>query len=248
MLRKNMFSINLDRDDLVTDHEELIIRRESAELSAKRNELNNGLHKAIMKSIGIKDPLRICALIAVAIGLAFWSAVFEEYTDSQVFLTLPACIGVLFFAVAILLFVIGKIRKKDSKTDTALDAIDNEFEKLNEQSCLDMNVPKDAQEAEVFIYMYDEEHMKNADEEERVYENDTVSVFEEDGKLCLYYFDCVMAIEKNSIEDVVKVEKEIAFGEWLKDISHDQGEYLQYNIVKEEGPPHAKAISQKAGG
>lgn len=82
---------------------------------------------------------------------------------------------------------------------------------------------------EIFGYFYRENFAPD-----EPYDVDRVTIFEEDGKLCMQYVGIVIAVPMDSIEAVVKLGDTIIFNDWIKDVSHDSDEFLQYHIEKRQ--------------
>lgn len=227
-MRQNMFSINMDSKSVI-DHENLILRRESAELSAKRQELDKLLDKAL--NINLKKILwRILPPYIIAgIGMLIGSIAFEAFEENGAFPIVPTAIAGILIVVGILLAFLNhkKDKAEETEKDTALEQGYDAFGDFNEQVKRDLRVPEDAVDVEVFTILYSEKDDKN---EEFAYSNDTTTAFVEDGNLCFWYGEAVIGFPMSDIEALVKVNEPITFDAWMPDDPHDSFKYMQYGV------------------
>jgi hypothetical protein len=233
MTRKNLFSINTSSKRAVgIDNETFVLQRESTELSAKRDSLNeelaNAMHKTIKKSL-----LRLLpAFLGCGLGVILGSVAFEIFESKEVF---PAALGI----VAGMLFVAGivygvingkKQKENEDKPDEGMEELDDKYEAFNAEVKRELGIPEDAPQVDILTYMYslDDKTKKT------VYSGDTANVFIEDGKLCFWYGEAVVGFPMSEIEALVKVNEPITFEGWMPDDPHDSLKYAQYDIEKKE--------------
>lgn len=232
MTRENMFLIDLDDDANEIEHPSLILRRESAALTARRDELDKefgkALHKSIKKDVG-KMLFRLLSPLAL-LGLGGLLLAFEP---SLLALKVVAIILMLTGA-ALLIYNCKKQKSKEpneDELDEELDSGDDTYSMFNKQVKKELHVPFDAQEVEVFTTMFS----KDTDKKEKtVYTNDTPSAFIEDGKLCFWYGSSVVGFPMSEIEALVKVNNPITFDSWMADAPHDGIQYAKYDIKMKE--------------
>ncbi len=216
MERTNVFTSGVDSITVI-DHSELILRKESQEITDKRGEISNSFKKRLRASIG----LAMLPKVLMCVGILFlFYGVIDLIQGKE--LNIPfLVIGI----VLIGLYLIVKFVLK-SKQSGLFDEIGKELEDLNELSGAELNVPSDAKDVEVFAYLYNKDGDPSKAPE--CYDNDPTKIFEEDGRLCFYYGGAIIGIDKNSIEQVVKVNSPITFSSW----DDDRGDFKQYDIVK----------------
>ena len=222
MSRKNLFDINMESERVI-DHEEFILRRENAELAAKRKELNEHLGKDIMRSVKKNVFSSLLPIISLFFAMILCAIAFRA--DKGI-AYIPFALAGVFIVVAAVLHFRNKKKEKSEEKDSLFDDIDNEYGALNKLVRKDLDIPDEAVEIEIFTNMYSD------DDEElvKVYTNDTASVFEEQGKLCFLYGSVVIGFDLSELESVVRVEDEIVFESWCKDVPYDRGSYMQYKI------------------
>ena len=232
MERKNMFSINLD-DDSVIDSEELILRRESAELFQKREALSDQLSDALKKNLK-KSLYRILPpYIMAGIGVLLGSTAFEIAESEEKF---PIALGIiagllLVVGIAWIMIAAKKAKAGDEEPDENLECLDKEYDAFNAQVKQELQIPAQAADVEVFVTMHSAARDKKAT---FAYTNDTPSAFVEDGKLCFWYGEAVVGFSMSEIESLAKVNKPITFDTWLADDPHDSLKYVRYDIEKKE--------------
>jgi hypothetical protein len=230
MNRENLFMINIDNDDSSIDREEFVIRRENAQIKSDRAELDEKMIKAIHKTVfGAHSVFMIFSCLFLLLGIYLGFVTLTDYFDSKTVPTLPLCLTCVFLVLSGIFAIFKKMFEKKSEENSPVNALDQSYARLNEISRRDLGVPSDAETAEIFCHFYDCDF--SSDEP---YNVDTVTVFEEDGKLCLHHVGVVVAVPINSIESVVKLSDPVIFSDWTKDESHDSAEYLQYNIQKKQ--------------
>ena len=230
MKRENLFMIDLDKDDTVIDREEFILRRESALVEAERKELDEKLSKSILKSVfGIYGFMTLFFGLFLMAGLCCGVVTLFHYFETKVFSTIPLCMAVLFLILSGVFGVLKKVLDKKKKQHDHINAMDDEYGRLNEISKRELKIPSDAKTVEIFGHFYHEDSATD-----KPYDVDEVAIFEEDGKLCLHHVGIVIAVPIDSIEGVVKLGDTITFSDWMKEVPHDSDEYLQYHIVKRQ--------------
>jgi hypothetical protein len=225
MSRENLFSINLDSEKVI-DREELILRKESDELAAKRAELNKRLSGDILKSVNKSVFSSLFPIISTFIAFVLCAIALR---DEGKISPLPFALAGVFLVMAVVLVARNKKREK-SNDDHDLDAIDGEYAVFNELVKKELGIPEKAKEIEIFTDMYSEED-KDAD---KIYTNDTAYVFKEGDIFCFGYGSVVLGIPLSAIESIVRVDEEVAFESWGKDVPYDRGNYMQYKIKKIE--------------
>ena len=214
MERSNIFSVNLNSEKLI-DHEEFIVRRESAELSEERKRLyDKRFNSAMATPTKVKAVFRYLTVVCVYLGI---TEILDYINDDgfSFWTVLGATIGL---SVCVIFQVIGRLfeKKKASKDD----ALSKEFEDLARLTENELNIPSSAKEVDVFVYLYDENGQVN-----EAYENEAVKVFEERGKLCIHFLRAVIGIPIESIESVEFMDYPIEFLEWNKKAAYDSEEY-----------------------
>ncbi len=223
MERENLFSINLDSDKVI-DREELVIRRESEELSAKRDVLNKQLMRSFHKSTR-KTLLRLfIPFISVMLGIVF----FVFSLDNGNLHTASLIVAIVLFAVGAISFIKNRNAKNSKAHSEELDDVNDGYGSLNELVRNELCVPFDAKEIDIFTCMYSEKKKDN----DKIHSTNTAHVFEENGKLCFWYGKVILAIPLSSIEAIVKVDEEVKFDAWTKDSEYDSFDYSHYEIKK----------------
>ena len=231
MERKNLFSINID-DESVIDNEEFVLRRESAELSAKRDQLSEELTKAVQKSIKKSFLRMLPTFLGCGIGVLMGSIAFEIFESREKFPAVLGIIaGVLFVAGIVYAVINGKRAKaNEDKPEAHMEELDQKFEAFNAEVKRELGVPEDAPQVDLLTYMYSPDDKTK----KTVYSGDTANVFVEDSKLCFWYGEAVIGFPMDEIEALVKVNESITFGGWMPDDPHDSLKYTQYGIEKKE--------------
>lgn len=228
MERANLFSVDVDKDDGIIDHDMFILRRESAVVRAERRRLKEQLSKSLLKSvIGGASISNLFAILLLLMALCSLVIGLITYFESGTFSVPVGIMAGVGFVLAGVCFVIKTVLKKKGGADTVIDQLNDEYGELNKISERELGIPSDAKPVELFQYWHDEKG-KYGDR----YVNDTLSVFEERGNLCLYFGSAVIAVPIDSIEAVVKVRDKIFLSDWMKDEPDDGEEYRQYNIVR----------------
>jgi hypothetical protein len=207
----------------VIDHEEFILRRENAELAAKRKALNERLGKDIMSSVKKNVFSSLLPIISLFFAMILCAIAFRA---AEGIAYIPFAIAGVLIVVAAVLHFRNKKKEKSEDNDPLLDDIDNEYGALNKLVRKDLDIPEEAVEIEIFTNMYSDDDAEPV----KVYTNDTASVFEEKGKLCFFYGSVVIGFELSDLEAVVRVEDQIVFDSWCKDVPYDRGSYMQYKI------------------
>lgn len=240
MERENLFSSDMSRDELVViDRGEFIIRRDSATVESEKKRLKSQIYRAILLK-GISGRRSVLPIICrFSFLLAFYSA---ARAIIDYFETKEPIENSRFIVVAFLLIVSGVTflieRGKISKKESNLKKLNDEYDILCEDAERAMDIPRDAATAEIFCNCYD-----YTDLHPEAYVNNDVKVFGEGGRLCFYYKGCVIAVAKESIEAVVKVNQTAKFTDWLKGTPYGKGEYEQYGIEKTDGVELDKVYS-----
>lgn len=230
MKRENLFRINMEKDEMVIDREAFILRRESAPIKAERNELDGKLAKSILKSVfGIQSVATLFFGVFLIAGLCCGLVTLFRYFEIKVLSVLPLCMAFLFLIVSGVFWVLKKMLDKKNEENDPVDAMDDEYDRLNAISKRELKIPSDAKTVKIFGHFYEGDSIPN-----EPYDVDEVAIFEEDGKLCLHHIGFVIAVPIDSIEAVVKLGDTITFNDWMKDVPHDSDEYLQYHIVKRQ--------------
>ena len=230
MERENLFMIDIEKDETVIDREEFILRRESAPVKDKRKELDEKLTKSILKSVfGIHGLMTVFVGLFLMAGLFCVLVTLFHYFETKEFSTIPLCMAILFLTLSGFFWTFKKTLDKKKEGNDPLNAMDDEYYRLNEISKRELKIPSDAKTVEIFGHFY---HKDSAPDEP--YDVDEMEIFEEDGKLCLRHVGTVIAVPIDSIEAVVKLGDTITFSDWTKDVPYDSDEYLQYHIVKRQ--------------
>lgn len=226
MKRKNLFTVNIDADRAI-EHGALILCTESEERGAQRKELEERLQKALKKSIRRTLVPYFVAWVAVMAGvMGAWRTV-TGLIEAQELSPFTLILSVVFFAVALVFFLIHRRREKSEAPDPAMEAVDAEFGKLNDAVREELGVPADARAVEVFTEMYSEDD----EEPSSTYVNDEAHVFLREDRLCFWY-GAVIAIPLESLEGIVRVRVPVTFESWAKDEPFDGERYLPYGIQK----------------
>ncbi len=223
MQRENLFSINLDSDKVI-DREELVIRRESEELSAKRAALNKQLMGSFHKSTRNTLLQLFISFISVMLGIVLFVFSFDNGNVHAVSLI----VAIVLFAVGAISFIKNRNAKNSKAHSEELDDVNDGYGSLNELVRNDLCVPFDAKEIDIFTNMYSERKKDS----EKTHSTDTAHVFEEDGNLCFWYGKGIISIPLSSIESLVKVDEEVKFDAWTKDAEYDSFDYSHYEIKK----------------
>ena len=232
MERENLFCMNLDDEDAIIDHEEFILRRVSADTAAKGKAIREEVASFVFKGISKGFWLQCVALGALALAVLCLVRTVLGFIETG---TLPLAFALLTLAFGFAAGVLYTVRRKQSakneeKLDQGLASFDGEYDCYVREVKHELTIPEGTVAAEVFTRMYS----KDMPEADAPYTPDTVELFAEDGKLCLFYGDAVLAVPLSAIDAVVRVEKSITFDAWNKEIRHDKGDYLQYKISFEE--------------
>ena len=223
MKRENLFKNNLDSECII-DHEEFVLRRESDELTEKRNELDNRLGEEVKKTIQKGLFFFAGPLFGLILGILFAVIAVDEYLKTNTLQPLPTLFAVLSLCAALVIFLISK--KKHEEIDPKFDNLDHEYGDLTTLSKTELHVPENAPTIEIFTDLYSEED----NESDGVYTNEETTVFEENGMLCFYYGSAVIGFPLSEIEAIVKTDLPIFFSSWDKEVPYDGDEYAQYNI------------------
>ena len=158
MERENLFRVDLDseKDDVVIDREEFILRRESAAVAAEREALNEKWRKSLLKSvIGVHSVMNICFVLCLLGGLLCGLMTLIEYLESKVLSEALLATTILVLALSVVFLVLKVVfGKKEGKNDSP-DAIDDELGRLNEISKRELRVPSDARKVELFWQFYE---------------------------------------------------------------------------------------------
>ena len=232
MERENLFRINLDDENSTVDHEELILRRVSAETAKKEKALNERLVSAFSKGVGKQLWLFFLPLGFLLAALVFLARVIAVFSEAKT-LALPAALVslVLFFAAGVSYAIYRKHKNDGDETfDKTLSSLSEDFGDYHTIVKKELCVPDTAKFIEVFTRMYS----NDSSDDDEAYTNDTVEVFAEGENLCFLYGDVILAVPLSSIEAVVKVGERITFDSWNKEIRHDKGDFLQYKIAYHE--------------
>lgn len=214
MERENIFRINLNEDKLI-DREEFIIRRESAAVSEERKKLDDRMFKTAMKGVSkARSILHTATVICIYIGIRQ----ILDYIDTKEFSVLGILTAIVGLIICVMFQIAGKVltRKSESKKE----ALNKEYDELCRISERDLNVPASAKTVDIFTYLYDENGQIN-----EAYANEEVKIFEDDRKLCVYFFEAVIGIPIESIESVVYIDYPIEFSGWNKEAPYDSEEY-----------------------
>ena len=224
MKRENLFRFNLENEDSTIEHEALILRSEREELHAKRHELTGKFVSTLVK--GVFNVYVVLMFVFGALGLASIGAAATDYFETKTLSVLTLGVALLFLALAGVCAIIHKVKFGNSKEDEELDSIDDALADLEKTSRSELGVPDNATVVDVFVTTCENDPV------DEPYSVDEFSLFEEDGKLCLYYSGDVIAVPIAGVEEVVKIDDEILFENWNKDASHDSAEYAEYQIVE----------------
>ena len=232
MERKNIFSTNVDSEPII-DNEAFVLRRESAEIAAKRKELGEKLSEALKKAIKKSILRTLPAYITAGVGILLGTIAFDKMESGEKF---PIALGVIagvLIVVGIVLAIIHhkKTKAEENKPDKNLELLDKLYGDFDEEVKKDLGVPSDAPELEIFIHTYSTDDKKK---KETVYELYPTIAFIEDDKLCFWYGESVIGFPMSEIEALVKVNTPITFGSWTSDDPHDSPKYAQYGIEKKE--------------
>lgn len=232
MMRKNIFHTNLDSEQIIDD-ESFVLRREAAEISAKRKDLGEQLNKAIKKSIKQSLLRTLPAYITAGVGMLLGSIAFEIFEEKEKF---PAVLGI----IAGILIVVGiglailnhkRTKAKEDEPDENLEELDNLYGDFDEEVKKDLAVPADAVEVHFFAHTYSADDKKK---KKTVYDLYPCLAFIEEEKLCFWYGEAIIGFPMSEIEALVKVNEPITFDSWLSDDPHDSLKYAQYGIEKKE--------------
>lgn len=231
MNRQNLFSINI-HDTNVIDNEAFVLRRESAELSAKREKLNEELSQAFHKTIKKAILRMLPAFLACALGLILGSVAFETFQSNEVF---PTILGILAGMLLVAGIVYGAINHKkqkenENKPDKDMEALDEKYEDFHTTVKSELGIPENAPQVDILTYRYSNNDQKI----KSLIDMDTANVFVEDGKLCFWYGEAVIGFPMSEIEALVKVNEPITFDSWMPDDPHDSLKYAQYGIEKKK--------------
>ena len=228
----NAFSLNADKDDASFDCDVLISRKIDGELAQRKKELDVRFGEQtsrLLKGVATGALLPLLPILAGFVLLAVAVVLF----DSNIALT-------------ILLGVIGAIclvwgfynNKKKANNDSDPYSKDPEYkkfsddlDKLYEDCRVAMNVPESSPEIDVFTYMYTQKDGKTCNFiSEGVFVNEVMQVFRENDSLCFFINECVWSVPFDKIEKIVKIDEDIMFSGWNKEIPFDRGNYMQYKI------------------
>ena len=232
MERENLFTCNLDDEDSIIDREEFILRKESEALAEKGKALMEQVLSSMDKGLKKKIFLAVLPFFLLLIGCLSVRYAVSGYQDTHALPLTPSLIALFSFFFAGVLFFVSKKKEKEeeAKEKASLNAFDGDFDAFQKERKKDLAVPEDATELEVFATAYS----KDDPYKDGAYTNESVEIFGEGGKLCLLYGGVVIAIPVSEIHAFVKVDAPILFDTWMKDVSHDRGDFLQYNIQKTE--------------
>jgi hypothetical protein len=232
MIRKNIFHTNLDSGQII-DNESFVLRRENAEISAKRKNLGDQLSEAIKKSIKQSLLRTLPAYITAGVGMLLGTIAFEIFEKKEKF---PAVLGI----IAGILIVVGiglailnhkKTKAKEDEPDENLEQLDNLYDDFDEEVKKDLGIPADAVDVQFFTHTYSANDKK---EKKTVYDLYPCLAFIEEEKFCVWYGEAVIGFPMNEIEALVKVNEPITFDSWMSDDPHDSLKYAQYGIEKKE--------------
>lgn len=230
MQRENLFMINIHSDDEQIDRKELILRRENPIIKADREALNEKLGKAIMKNaFGPAGVMMILSTLFLMGGLCFGLLTVVDYLREKSISPIVLGVAVVSLALGGIFALIRKNIDKKNEENSPLDALDESYARIAELSRRDLGVPSDAKRIELFAHFYDE-----SDAPDEAYDIDEVEAFVEDGKLCLYHIDVVIAIPLDSIEGIVKCGDTVRFKDQTRDSLDDSEEYSKYGIEKKQ--------------
>ena len=185
MIRKNIFHTNLDSGQII-DNESFVLRRENAEISAKRKNLGDQLSEAIKKSIKQSLLRTLPAYITAGVGMLLGTIAFEIFEKKEKF---PAALGI----IAGILIVVGiglailnhkKTKAKEDEPDENLEQLDNLYGDFDEEVKKDLGIPADAVDVQFFTHTYSANDKK---EKKTVYDLYPCLAFIEEEQLCVWY-------------------------------------------------------------
>lgn len=234
MERINVFRLNADSDEMKIDHEELVLRRESAALTKERTDVNSRYGKQMLRSLFGEAKLYVFLVVVLLLAGVFLFLSLTSKEGFQPAFALPS--GIVFLAVLFAL-ILRRKRGKGEDEDAKLKEIDEEYGRLCAISEKELRIPSDAKKLEIMTYYY---HEKGEDEE---VVNDDMRLFEENGAICFYWGGAVYGFSRDSVTALVKVEKELSFPEWWKDEPYDGEKYANCGIKKHEDDGYMESYS-----
>ncbi len=238
MARINMFTENVSADkacDDAFDCEELVTRRLDSILKKEQEQIDKEMEKHLSKMIPLLSIWFVIELIGVLVGFVLLFFAVSQFSENASVALSAGLIGVIALAIAGIVWLWQKKGKKPHEESDEYKAFSDKRERFYQRCERSLHVPEDAPEIDVFTYLYSEEKgIRKSICENDGYVNEIMRVFAEDGKLCLFYVDCVWGIPLDAIEELREIDEEIYFAAWNKDIPHDGGDYLQYQITYRE--------------
>ena len=228
MQRKNLFSMDVSKDDSQYECQQFKVRGISAALKKESDELNEELDKYIEKAINsslflpmIKVFLPVIAVFLFAIGIYFYSL-----GSVVVAIVMLALAGVSIGLIKTLSRVEKNKEEKRAEKDNDFTRRQESFERASRSY---LNVPDSAPEIDVFTNLYGSEYFEDGE-----FGNCPMTVFGEDGKLCFYCENGIYGIPTEKIEEIAYVVRDTTFFSWEKEEPFDSEEYAEYGMKEDD--------------
>ena len=231
MLRKNMFNMNASSEDSNYECDELLIRKLDEKMAAEKKKIDGELNRHISKMLNVFSVGFLINAILFALGVLFLCFYIGDLLNNDTVQMAYLIGGMLSLIAAFAIYVYRTKIKKPHAESQEYETFSDEMDRFYDLCARSLNVPEKAQEVEIYTYLYTEE--KGVRENfcsNNAYINETMKIFEEDGKLCIYCADSVWGVPIDSIDEIVEIKENIFFSEWDKEIPHNKGDYMQYRI------------------
>ena len=231
MVRTNMFIMNASADDARYECDELLIRQLDEKMAEEKKKVDTELNRHITKMFDVFSVGFYINGAAFALGIILLCYALVDLLQGNTDILGLLIGGIILLTVALAMYVYRKKVRKPHAESKAYEEFSDEMDRFYDLCERSLNVPESAAEVEIYTYFYTEEkEIKKNFCSNDAYINETMKIFEENGKLCIYCADTVWGIPIDSIEEIKEVKEDIYFSEWSKELPHDRGEYMQYRI------------------
>ncbi|MCM1233868.1 MAG: hypothetical protein NC489_27490 [Ruminococcus flavefaciens] len=230
---KNLFTLNTTTGQSSTD--EFIIRKISAETSARQNERLERLHSAERYA---NSPVWLTIIMYAAFAFAlifstsFVNALIELGANKALYnarILLPVAVTCFVLALAILIF--KKIRYNKTVSSASFRSLGEEVKKANETGYRELAVPEAADGITAFLSIV---NVNRKGQEKNLagvkYFAFEYKIFVENDCLCLADAESVAAMPLSMITAIYTVNKRATFANWNKEEKPRSPKYKPYKI------------------
>ena len=235
MPRKNMFEMNVSTDDTSYECDELLIRQLDARMAEEKKKIDGKLNRHINKMFDVFSVGFYINGAAFALGIILLCYALVDLLQGNTEVLGLIAGGIVSLIVAIAIYIYRKKVKKPHAESKEYKEFSNEMDRFYDLCARSLNVHENAIEVEIYTHFYKEENgVRKNFSDNNAYINESMKIFEEDEKLCIYCADSIWGIPIASIEEIVEINEDIFFSDWDKDVPYDRGEYMQYRIEELE--------------